>query len=326
MLTDAFAKLLAEHCGPQVVRAAEAGEDVSDLWRAFEDSGFLDALVAEDAGGAGLGLTDVAGLVLAAGRAAVPLPFAQTMIARAALAEAGVRAPAGRITLAAGRLADGAVTCPAVPFGLVADWVVADLGGTARLVDCAAATVTATGVYGSLTAAVRGPATATVEADVDWAAAGAAVHAGLLAGAMEAVMAMTLDYAAQRNQFGRPITRFQAVQQQLSVMAEEVFAARMAAQFGLRGPSFRPGRLQAAMAKARTSEAAPRVAAVGHAVHGAIGMTQELDLQLHTRRLREWRSAHGSESHWNAVVGRALLAAGDTGTLDFVRAEMFPPL
>jgi len=326
MLAEAFEKLLADNCGPEVVHAAEEGGDVFPLWTEFEQSGFLDALISEDSGGAGLGLTDVAGLVLAAGRAAVPLPFVQTMIARAALAAAGAEVPTGRIAFAAGQTVGDTVACPAVPFGAVADWVVADLGGAARLISCAEATVTPTGVRGSLTAAVSATGGTVIETDFDWSAAGAALHAGLLAGAMEVVFEATLDYAQQRNQFGRAIGKFQAVQQQLSVMAEEVYAARMAAQFGLRGDGCEPRRLQAAMAKARTSEAAHRVAAIAHGVHGAIGITEELDLQLHTRRLHEWRNAHGSESHWNGVVGRALLAAGSKASLEFVREDMFPPV
>ncbi len=73
------------------------------------------------------------------------------------------------------------------------------------------------------------------------------------------------------------------------------------------------------MAKARASEAAPLVADTAHALHGAIGITEEYDLQLYTRRLHEWRMAHGAESHWHRVVGEQVLASA--GTLaEFVRA------
>jgi len=81
--------------------------------------------------------------------------------------------------------------------------------------------------------------------------------------------------------------------------------------------------LRAALAKARTSDAAALVAPMAHAVHGAIGITAELDLQLYTRRLHEGRADYGAEGHWNRVVGRALLAA-DGGALDFMRAALIP--
>jgi alkylation response protein AidB-like acyl-CoA dehydrogenase len=60
------------------------------------------------------------------------------------------------------------------------------------------------------------------------------------------------------------------------------------------------------------------VANTAHALHGAIGVTEECDLQLLTRRLHEWRMAHGSEDHWNRIVGERLLAA-DTSLAEFVR-------
>ena len=55
----------------------------------------------------------------------------------------------------------------------------------------------------------------------------------------------------------------------------------------------------------------PRLA---HALHGAIGVTAEYDLQLWTRRLHEWWLAHGSEAHRNTVVGRQELASSETVT------------
>jgi hypothetical protein len=60
-------------------------------------------------------------------------------------------------------------------------------------------------------------------------------------------------------------------------------------------------------------------------VHGAIGVTAEHDLQLHTRRLQEWRADFGSQSYWHAQLGAALLAAPQPSTLQFLLAELVPP-
>ena len=65
-------------------------------------------------------------------------------------------------------------------------------------------------------------------------------------------------------------------------------------------------------------EAALVVASIAHALHGAIGITEEYNLQLFTRRLHEWRVAHGSEDYWNPVIGRAALCS-DSSIVDFVR-------
>ncbi|KAF7964027.1 hypothetical protein AWV80_03025 [Cupriavidus sp. UYMU48A] len=76
------------------------------------------------------------------------------------------------------------------------------------------------------------------------------------------------------------------------------------------GTGNQPKQLSAAMAKARSSEAAQIIAATAHGLHGAIGITEEYDLQLLTRRLHEWRTAHGSEAGWAMTVGDAFLQSG----------------
>jgi acyl-CoA dehydrogenase len=102
-----------------------------------------------------------------------------------------------------------------------------------------------------------------------------------------------------------------------------VFAARMAAEIGCAGDGIAPHPLRAAVAKARASEAAAKVVAIAHAVHGAIGVTSEYDLQLHTRRLQEWRADFGSQGWWHAQLGHALVAS-PAPTLPFMLDEMLP--
>jgi acyl-CoA dehydrogenase len=153
----------------------------------------------------------------------------------------------------------------------------------------------------------------------------ACINAAQLSGALMAVFNRTLQYANERIQFGRPIGKFQAIQHQLSVISEHAFAARMAAQMGCSSPTAQPDRLQVAIAKARTSEAALEVAALSHSIHGAIGFTQEFDLQLFTRRLHHWRQAGGAESYWHAVAGTALVDHHAGMSLDLIRRATDPP-
>jgi acyl-CoA dehydrogenase len=135
-----------------------------------------------------------------------------------------------------------------------------------------------------------------------------------------AVFTRTLQYANERNQFGRPIGKFQAIQHQLSVISEHTFAARMAAQIGCHASGGVPDRMRVAVAKARTSEAALEVAALSHSIHGAIGFTEEFDLQLYTRRLHAWRQSAGSESYWHGVLGEELVERRSGPALDLLRA------
>jgi acyl-CoA dehydrogenase len=146
----------------------------------------------------------------------------------------------------------------------------------------------------------------------------ACIYSAQLAGALMKVFNQTLQYANDREQFGRSIGKFQAIQHQLSVISEHVFAARMAAQIGCSSSSAIPNRLKVAVAKARTSEAALEVAGLSHSIHGAIGFTAEFDLQLFTRRLHLWRQAAGSESYWHDVLGAELVSHRSGLSLDLI--------
>lgn len=131
----------------------------------------------------------------------------------------------------------------------------------------------------------------------------ATLACGEMAGAMIAIQAMTLEYALTRKQFGREIGRFQAIQHQLAVLAEETMAARMAAEAAFVGAAGEVSERLAAAAKLRCGEASTKVAAIAHAVHGAIGVSEEYGLHPLTRRLRELASAHGGGSWWAARLG-----------------------
>lgn len=323
-----FDRLLSEACTPATVRAIEAGGGSSALWQTLDAAGFLDALVPESAGGQGLSLADTAELVVAMGRHALPVPAAATLFARAALARNDgpvVREPVAIAPATFER--HDRIECPRVPYGLVADWVVVTFPRRWWLLPAAAAERTATGIHGDLhadfawtTLPDRGFSAATLP----WLEAGAITTAASIAGALQRVLDITVAFANDRNQFGRPIGKFQAIQHQLAVMAESVAAARAAALLGWRGDGLFPSRLAAALAKARTSEAAALVAPLAHAIHGAIGVTAELDLQLYTRRLHEWRADFGAERAWHDVLGGALLDSG-ASTLDFMRNELLAP-
>ncbi len=330
-LSAPFERLLADVCTPAIVRQIEGGGSTDTLWEAIGASGFLDALVLESTGGAGLSLAEAFPLFMSEGRHALPLPLAHTMLVRAVLAQEGRSAPAGPTSIATTALfsANGAISCPGTPWGLVAEWVAVTRPAGWLLLPTASATRSASGVHGSLRADLAWPAlpaaAQVLTHPAAWLDVGAAVTAALLAGAMDRVLEMTVAHANQREQFGRSIGKFQAIQHQLAVMAEQAAASRMAAQMGCSGNGPWPQPLRAALAKARTSEAAALVAATAHAVHGAIGVTAEFDLQLYTRRLHEWRADFGAETHWNRVLGRALLATDAASTLDFMRHTLFPP-
>jgi hypothetical protein len=196
------------------------------------------------------------------------------------------------------------------------------LEGLFPLALAAGARPQAAGVIETMVARLKAPE---AQAVTDLEAAGvsravaAAIAAGLMAGAMEALQATTIEYASTRKQFGREISKFQAIQHQIAVMAQETTAARMAAQGAFVGAPLDVSPLRAAAAKARAGQAAQQVAAIAHAVHGAIGMTQEHHLHRLTGALHRWRLAHGGESGWARELGRWGLARKG-GLVELARA------
>ncbi|HZZ10611.1 MAG TPA: acyl-CoA dehydrogenase family protein [Paraburkholderia sp.] len=329
MFTEAIEAILRDRATPEAIRAIENGGAPASLWNAVEEAGFLELLSPESAGGAGLALSAIAPVFTAFGRYAVPVPLAQSIAARALLREAAVAAPAGMTTLAGAccRREDGSLEAAQMPFGMTCDHVLANVDGDLLLLDAARAERTPGGVHGSATgtlswrsAAIPGPSGSNgAEVQVF----SAAIHAAAMAGAMGRVFAMTLQYCNDRSQFGKSIGKFQAVQHQLSVMAQHVASAAMAAELAFSGDGAVPERLATAIAKARTSMAVPLVASTAHALHGAIGVTAEYDLQLYTRRLHEWRMADGSEAYWNRVVGTAALGQASVSIVDFARTAPY---
>ncbi|MFH5924364.1 acyl-CoA dehydrogenase family protein [Roseomonas xinghualingensis] len=316
-------ELFTRHATPEAVRAIRAGGPASALWGEIEASGFLEALVPEEAGGAGIGPPEILPVLLAAGRFALPLPIAETMLARAALVATGETPPEGAIALAEPAGEHMARLAPGQP----ADWVLLPQGETALLLpwDKAEPDTDASSALADL---LRWPAgTGRSLACPDLLAAGAWAEVAIMAGAMERILEDTVRHARDRQQFGRPIAAFQAIQQQISVLTEDVFASRMAAQLasvpdgkGIAG--LNPTRI--ATAKLRVGEAAVRVCAIAHAVHGAMGITEELDLHLLTARLQVGRMRFGGEAHWAHWLGRQFLAGDLTETLAFVRAHLGP--
>lgn len=334
LLADSIEQLLSGRCDLQRVRQVEAddsGAAAASLWQELAGSGFADALVAEARGGAGLGLEEAGAIALACGRHALPVPLALTMVVRAALAEAALAIPDGSISVATSTSdpAGGAFGCAAVAFGMSADHVLVDAPSGGWLLACGAAQRVRAGGRASLSAdlcwtGLPGDAPRLPRGEpaaIDWRAVGAAITAAQIAGAAERVSQMTIAYANDRVQFGKPIGKIQAIQQQLSVMAEQGIAARTAALLGLAGGGWRVDPLRAAVAKVRAGEAAATVAAIAHAVHGAIGVTEEFDLQMFTRRLHEWRMQYGGESYWSRRIGRALLDASSP-PLQFVQDRL----
>lgn len=299
-----FERLIGDLVTPEQVRAAEQHGNSGALWGPIADSGFLDALVPESCGGAGLSLRDVGLLIEVLGRHLVPEPVADTIAARGLMQAMGIECPAGRILLATATKR----AVPALPEGQSADYILCDDGVS---VNFWSADNLARGSAARPIASIPRP-------DGGLRPLSAVLRSAEMAGAAAALLDMSVAYANERIQFGKPIGRQQAIQQQLAVLAEKVVMVRMAARIGC-ACELVPHLTAAAMAKGVASAAVDDLTAIAHAVHGAIGISQEHDLQLFTRRLHYWRLAEGSESYWWELLGEARLASRDATSAIFVR-------
>ncbi len=99
LVYDAAARLFADLSTPAVINAAEAGTWPAMLWNAVVAAGFLDALGGGDAAEPLDGISDMIGILRAAGRHAAPLPLPETMLARFLAKRAALAPPEGPLAL-----------------------------------------------------------------------------------------------------------------------------------------------------------------------------------------------------------------------------------
>jgi len=321
----------------QRLAEADAGAWPAAIWQAVEQAGLPLALVREARGGVGLEARDALQLVRRSGYHTLPVPLAETMLAAALWTEAGGTVEGGPASLAPvvpgdaigiERRGDSFVLsgrAARVPWATRVDRVLLharDAGGTGYLALLPRAKAAAetlrnlanepreTLLLDGVTLpspAVRPAQAACAEGFLPF---GALARAMQMVGAMERCLDHALAYAMERHQFGRPIGKFQAVQHMLADAAGQYAAAAAAAELGVEAYGSSDFVFAAAIAKARVSEAAGRVAEVCHQVHGAIGFTQEHPLHFATRRLWSWRDEFGHETYWQERVGRAVCGAG----------------
>jgi acyl-CoA dehydrogenase len=341
IVVDTATRIFRDLCEPATVNEAEAGKWPAALWEALEAAGLPLAWVPEELGGAGASIADGFAVLRVAGRFAAPVPLAETLLAGRLLAAAGIAAPAGPLTVAP---ALGESRFEIGPDGR--------LGGRARLIPFAreaghiavlarrgdekiVALVERTGLLlreGKSLAGesaddvtfdnARPLAVAASSIDEDGLRAwGAAARMQQMAGALEHILEQSVEWALQREQFGRPIGKFQAVQHNLAILAGETAAAGAAADGAAEGLAGGQIDLAAvAIGKVRVGEAAGTGAAIAHQAHGAIGFTYEHSLHHATRRLWAWREEFGNEAYWSRRLGRMVAELGADELWHFITA------
>ena len=142
---------------------------------------------------------------------------------------------------------------------------------------------------------------------VDFNHLGALMRSAQMIGSMEKALDLSIDYCSQRKQFGRTLSKFQAIQHQISEMAVELSASSAALSAVGNIDETNNNIQDIAILKIRAGIAAGKIIAISHQVHGAIGFTQEYELAYFTRNLNSWRNDFGNENFWETLLGKKFL-------------------
>lgn len=327
MLEDSVNRLFSDQLDWDALTRIEQTGFPESLWQQVVDQGTALVMAGETAGGLDGGWADAYPVLRACGRHAVPLPVAETMLAHYLARDAGVLLPDGVAGLIidgrASRADDALVLADAVvPWGRRADYLLAHVDGAIVVADPAGLDIAEHDnigldprdcLIGRVAAGQSAPTSLPADA---LRHLGALMRAAQIAGGAAACLDLAVQYAGEREQFGRALSKFQAIQHYLADLAGNVAsidAMAMAACAAVDARGVDGARLEIAAAKCRASEGVEKVTKLAHQIHGAIGFTYEYGLHFVTRRLWAWRAEFGGTAAWGEVLGRFAVEAGGDG-------------
>ncbi|MFQ5924479.1 MAG: acyl-CoA dehydrogenase family protein [Dehalococcoidia bacterium] len=126
-------------------------------------------------------------------------------------------------------------------------------------------------------------------------------------GGAQAALEMSVAYAKERVQFGRPIGSFQAIQHHCANMVTDVDGSRFITyEAAWKVSEGLPATMEVSMAKAWVSEAYRRVTLLGHQIHGGIGFCMDHDMPLYFKRAKAAEPTFGDADWHQEIVAREL--------------------
>jgi acyl-CoA dehydrogenase len=337
IVAETAERIFSDLADAQTINSDKKAGWKAPLWQALTEAGLPLSWVAEDCNGSGASLAEGFSVLSAAGRFAIAVPLAETMLAGWLLSQAGIASPEGAMTVAPSgpkdRIAlnaDGTLSGRArgIPFAGDAKHIAVLAAGakglSIALVDASKCRIEAglnlgsdgndTVTFNNVQPVALKPAPSGFD-QTSLLLMGAVARSLQIAGALESMLDISVRYSNERVAFEKKISKFQAVQHNLAKLAGEsaaaLAAATSAADAIANATSFDDAVfLEAASAKIRCSEAAEKGAAIAHQVHGAIGFTIEHILHRYSLRALAWRDDFGSESYWAVELGRRVAARG----------------
>jgi alkylation response protein AidB-like acyl-CoA dehydrogenase len=318
-------EFLASRFAPAKVRElAEARSYDDGLWKEISELGWPGIAVSEDDGGQGLGMVELAVLLEESGYACAPSPLLGTAGAALVISAAGTdeqraewlpRLASGEATGSFGGFADGASTLfcdlPTADVAVVFHNGGALLAPASDLDFEAVEAIDATRSYGLITEPAGEALSGDVEGGRDRLAVAIAAE---LTGIAQRAMEMAVEYARERQQFGRPIGSYQGVGHRCAAMLLATEESRSLTYYASWTADAEPESLSlaASMAGARAADAGWQVPASALQVFGGIGFTWEHDLQFWLKRGRVAGRMLGTpRDHRERVADLSGLGAGE---------------
>lgn len=335
MILEVVEKMFKDHVEKETVDLLEEGKWAVDVWSILENNEMLNVAVAEQHGGAGGDVDDLLSIYKLIGQYAVPVPFVEHTLANYLLEYVGLTPSMKKTTLIIDELQ--ALTLQAnvvsgslnnVPWARHTEELVAlaicEKGLNLVKLSLENARITP---QSNLAAEPRDFVTVKEQPIMEQVLINenqlahmkkflTAAAVATMSGALEKAYNLTIRYSKEREQFGRPIHRFQLVQQHIALLAGEAALTEASVNNMITALAEAREENEVAYARLKIDESSKIVATSAHQVHAAIGVTHEHSLHHYTRRLWAWRDEGYTSLYWKQQLAEILLQSkGDLWSL-----------
>ena len=324
IILETTSKILNKHINHEL-RQNITKENVKliNLWNDLEEQGLTKVAVKDKFNGSDLLFSFIIPIIQMSNNVGTPLPFSETILCNYLLSESNIKPPNGMVTFATSsknvKIANNQISGEllSVPYLNLTDMIIliSEINNINHI-------ILLKNSNGNMKARKNFLAEPRFDLKINncqiidlqplnpklnFHNLGALVRSAQMIGSMEKILDLSINYCSQRKQFGRTLSKFQAIQHHISEMAVELSASSAAlSSVGYLDDSDKNVQ-DIAILKIRAGIAAGKMIAISHQVHGAIGFTQEYELAYFTRNLNSWRNDFGNETFWQNLIGRNFL-------------------
>lgn len=335
IILETTSKILQKHVNHSLRQnIVSENTDILNLWNEIEKNGLPKISVKEKFGGYEIPFFSILPLIKIVNNHGTPLPLSETILSNYILSESDINPPNGIVTFATdtknlqikNNMISGEIL--SVPYlNLTKNLlIVHELNNVKKaiLIDEINGEIIhkknflAEPRYNIKVENLNIAEIRPIKNNIDFNFLGAILRSAQMIGAMEKVLDLSINYCSERKQFGRALSKFQAIQHQISEMAVELSASSAAlstiTELGLSEKNSN----DTAILKIRAGFAAGKIIAISHQVHGAIGFTKEYELSYFTKNLNSWRNDFGNESFWEEFLGKRFLEKNNKNLWEYL--------